>query len=310
MAFDVTGLPAYGIQDATQLVAKTLFTGKTAQKIKEKGNIMVGVKSTETINIMDTDAVFQAGGTCGFTSSGATAFTQRTVTVGKIKVQEGLCPKDHEAKYTQQALKSGSLTDYNTEIYAQQYTDLKIGKVAEALEVALWQGDTASATVNLQRYDGLLKLIDAATTEIIPTPAGVITKANAIAIVDSVYAAIPSALLDKDDLEICLGWTEFRLYCAALRDLNLFHYDATAANGSIFYPGTSIPVTAYHGLSGTNRIVAFRWSNVYMATDMENEEEKFDLFFAKEADQVRFNLEFKQGVNVAFPNEIVIYKAA
>ncbi len=30
---------------------------------------MVGVKSAETINIMDTDAIFQSGGTCGFVAS-------------------------------------------------------------------------------------------------------------------------------------------------------------------------------------------------------------------------------------------------
>ena len=36
-----------------------------------------------------------------------------------------------------------------------------------------------------------------------------------------------------------------------------------------------------------------------------NEEEKFEIFYAKEADQVRFVSEFKMGVNVAFPDEIV-----
>jgi hypothetical protein len=36
-----------------------------------------------------------------------------------------------------------------------------------------------------------------------------------------------------------------------------------------------------------------------------NEEEKFEIFYAKEADQVRFVSEFKMGVNFAFPDEMV-----
>ena len=35
------------------------------------------------------------------------------------------------------------------------------------------------------------------------------------------------------------------------------------------------------------------------------EEEKFEIFYAKEADQVRFVAEFKMATNIAFPDEIV-----
>jgi hypothetical protein len=42
-----------------------------------------------------------------------------------------------------------------------------------------------------------------------------------------------------------------------------------------------------------------------LGTDLLNEEEKFEIFYAKEADQVRFVSEFKMGVNFAFPDEIV-----
>ena len=39
-------------------------------------------------------------------------------------------------------------------------------------------------------------------------------------------------------------------------------------------------------------------------------EEKFEIFYAKEADQVRFVSEFKMGVNFAFPDEIVDFVLA
>jgi hypothetical protein len=59
------------------------------------------------------------------------------------------------------------------------------------------------------------------------------------------------------------------------------------------------------GLNGTNKIYALRISNLFLGTDLLNEEDKFEIFYAKEADQVRFVSEFKIGTNVAFPDEIV-----
>ena len=70
-------------------------------------------------------------------------------------------------------------------------------------------------------------------------------------------------------------------------------------------PGTSIKVVAVGGLNGTNDAYAVRLSNLFLGTDLLNEEEKFEIFFAKEADEVRFAAEFKMGVNIAFPDEIV-----
>ncbi len=109
MAFNVAALADYTEQNEALLVTSSVLGAKTASLIKSAGNVMVGVKSAETINIMDTDAIFQSGGSCGFTASGSTTFTQRTVTVGKIKVNEALCPKDLEAKYLQKALPTGSM---------------------------------------------------------------------------------------------------------------------------------------------------------------------------------------------------------
>jgi len=93
MALDLTGLTNYVKENEQQLATSLVFKPKTAQLIEGAGNVMVGVKSSEKINIMETNAVFQAGGTCGFSSSGTTAFTQRSVAPGKIKVNESICHK-------------------------------------------------------------------------------------------------------------------------------------------------------------------------------------------------------------------------
>ena len=312
MSFSVGTLAAYTKENEQLLVASSVLGSKTASLIKEQGNVMVGVKSAETINIMDTDAIFQDGSSCGFNASGLTSFTQRTVTVGKIKVNEALCLKDLEAKYLQKALPAGSM--YDSMIYAEEYSKRKTEKISSQLEKALWQGNTASVDVNLNKFTGLISLITSAGASVVNANSvalhGVvetaITDANVVSIFDDIYKAIPAQVVDKDDMVIFCGMDTFRTYTVKLKSSNLFHYKYDeAANGQFFLPGTNVRVIAVQGLNGTNDIVAARISNFFIGTDLLNEEERFEIFYAKEADQVRFVSEFKMGINFAFPDEIV-----
>jgi len=312
MAFNVAALADYTEQNEALLVTSSVLGAKTASLIKSAGNVMVGVKSSETINIMDTDAIFQSGASCGFTASGSTTFTQRTVTVGKIKVNEALCPKDLEAKYLQKALPTGSM--YDSIPFEQEFSEKKAKRIAAQLETALWQGDTDSGNANLSRFDGLVKLIGAASgvvaanssTYISGAPLSSITAANVISIFDGVYKAIPAQVVAADDMTIFCGQDVFRTYTIALKDANQFHYSIDVkADSEFILPGTTIKVVAVAGLNGTNKVYAMRLSNLFLGTDLLNEEEKFEIFYAKEADQVRFVSEFKMGVNIAFPDEVV-----
>lgn len=311
MAFDVSALANYTKENEALLVTSSVLGSKTASLIKSQGNVMVGVKSAETINIMDTDAIFQSGGTCGFNASGSTTFTQRTVTVGKIKVNESLCPKDLEAKYLQKALPEGST--YDSIAFASDYTDKKAARIASQLETAIWQGSTGSANVNLNKFQGLVTLIGSSAVEANNATyyggtATAITTANVVAIFDALYKAIPATVVDKDDMTIWCGMDVFRTYTIALKNANMYNYAFDGkANSEFFLPGTPIKVVATPGLNGTNKIYAIRLSNMFLGTDLLNEEERFELFYAKEADQVRFVSEFKMGVNVAFLDEIASF---
>jgi hypothetical protein len=312
MSFSVSSLTNYTKENEASLVSSSVLGAKTAALIKSAGNVMVGVKSAETINIMDTDAFFQAGGTCGWNASGTTSFTQRTVTVGKIKVQEALCPKALEAKYLQKALPTGST--YDSIPFEQDYSDRKAKTIASQLETAIWQGDTGSANGNLNKFDGLIKLIGAASGVVDANVSGYvsgaplssITAANVVALLDGVYKAIPAKVVAADDMTIFVGQDTFRTYTIALKNANMFNYAFDGkADSEFVLPGTSIKVVAVAGLNGTNDVFALRLSNLFLGTDLLNEEEKFEIFFAKEADEVRFAAEFKMGVNIAFPDEIV-----
>lgn len=314
MAFDVSALTNYTKENEAMLVTSLVTGAKTASIIYAKGNLQTGVKSSEKINIIETTAPFQVGGTCGFNASATTTFTQRTLTVGKIKVHEALCPKALETKYTQKALTTGS--QYDTLAFAEEYTGKKSAVIQKQLETALWQGDTVSGNANLNKFDGLLKLIDAAAGPVAVNAVAFIAGApilvatgivasNVISIFDGMYKALPAQLLGQDDVAIFCGWDVFRTYTVALKTANLFHYVGKAdENGELVVPGTNIKVIAVHGLNETNRIVATNISNLFIGTDMVNEEDKYELFHAKEADEMRFMAEWKMGVNFAFPEQI------
>lgn len=311
MSFDISALVNYTIQNEKLLVTKSLFDAKTQSVIQSAGNVMANVKSSETINVLTSDAVFQTGGTCGFNSSGSTAFTQRTVTIGKFKVHESLCPKTLESKYTQLALAAGSLPEAIP--FEKQYTGLKAGIIAEQLEIALWLGDTGSSNVNLNKFDGLAKLIDGSSAAIAGNTTSItvatgITAVNALAIVKNIKNAIPARVKGKKDVRVWCGWDAFDVLVDAYVTANYFNYGAanlSYESGEFTIPGTAYKVTAVHGLDGSNRLFAIRDSNLYMGCDILGEEDKWEIFYAKEAMEVRFVSEWKLGINVAFPAEIV-----
>lgn len=380
MAFSLGTLANYTDEQRFPLIRKAVLSAKTASLL----TLQAGVKSSAAINILESDAVFQADG-CGFNASGTTALTQRVITTGAIKVQEALCPKALEAKYIQTQLAPGSM--YDSIPFEQLYAEEKAAQIAKALEVALWQGDLTSGNANLNKFDGLLKVIDGsyaaanvnaqkisgtvattsgsatvtgtstlftsqvsagdklvigantytvsvvtnntsitltgnaaanasgvvakvvkAASDFFATPVAAVTSSNVEAIMDAVYKAIPVEVLDKEDAIIFCGTDVFRLYTIALKNANLYHYGVDAVNFELFLPGTNIKIVAVNGLNGTSRIIAARKSNLYYGLDLVGEEERFEIFYARENDEIRFMAAFKAGVQVAFPAQVANFE--
>ena len=317
MAFSFSNVSDYTRQNADNLILASHFDAKTQQLILSEGSVMVGIKSSEQLPLIDTDAFFQSDSTCGFVASGTTTISQRQLTVGKIKVQQQFCEKDLEAKFTQQALRNGSS---NTGIPFEQKITEEIAKtIAEQLETAIWQGDTASGTNNLNKFDGLLKILNAASGTVvqanasgflgIPKVTGTITTTNAKAIADAMWVALPAKLQGKDDVRIFAGYDFYNTFLLAYRDQNLFNFAPTsgegAPNGEVIIPGTNYRLTAVHGLDGTNRLVAARMTNLFLGTDAQGEENAFEMWYSQDDRVEKLHVAFKMGVQVAYPAEVV-----
>jgi hypothetical protein len=150
--------------------------------------------------------------------------------------------------------------------------------------------------------------VEANNTTYYGAPATSITSTNVVAIVDALYKAIPAQVVSKDDMTIFMSQDVFRTYTIALKNANYFNYSFDGkADSEFFLPGTSVKVVATPGLNGVSKLYAMRLSNAFLGTDLLNEEERYELFYAKEADEVRFVAEFKLGVNVAFLDEVASF---
>jgi len=311
MAFNVTGLTDYTNEQSTELVVKSLFGSKTAAVLQAAGQVQVGVKSAEALNILTSDVFFQADG-CGYNASGNTTFSQRDITVGKIKVEETLCPKTLEAKWMQTQIAPGSPEAVPFE---EQIGSEKASRIAKLLEVAMWQGDTATSNTNpnTNRFDGFNKIIDAASASTVAgntSSATAITVANVEGLVDDIYNVIPADIADADDLVLFVGIDTFKKYTTALRASNLFHYAADSEGMEIMIPATNIKMIGVGGLSGTNRMFLSRLSNLFVGTDLANEEEEYRFWYSQDNDEVRFRATMKYGVQIAFPDQLVQFKLA
>jgi hypothetical protein len=314
MSFDVSALAAYTEQNAMDLIIKSVAGGR----LSEYANLQDGVKGPTTINILSSDVVFQADG-CSRSASGSTTLSQRTITPGAVAIHEDLCMTDLAAKYTAVMLKAG-LTGEKEEIpFEELYFQEKVGKLQKAIEVADWQGDTTSGTANLSKYDGLNKII-AAATAINGNPSGItiatgVTAANVIGILTGMAELMSEDIMDADDLKLFVGMDTFLKYQKAIADGNYFHYVVDGGYTSelplIGFP--NVTVCATPGLSGLNagNCYLMRASNVYVGVDLPGEESNDVRSWYDDNDRIyKVTMAFRRGVNVAFPDQVVEFLLA
>ena len=148
------------------------------------------------------------------------------------------------------------------------------------LEKMLWQGDTGGSG-SLALMDGFIKKIDADASVVSVTPAGAITAANVIAILEAVVAACPAAVQELSSPAIVTSHTTKYLYRQALRDADIYKGVNFDARGYDVFGG--YPIISVSGIPA-NRVFMFN-------TGGEGAELKIGLW----DDGDRFNIQFGKG---------------
>jgi hypothetical protein len=300
--FDLAGLSTYTDEVGGLLLAEAIVKSKTA----EIGYVQSGVKGSQAINLLSSNLYVQDG-SCGWTTSGDTIFTQRDITVCDYKVNEALCPRDLNDYWAGQFLNAGS---YNESVpFSQQIADLKVKQIQKFVEDKLWLANTA-ASGGTDCFVGFYYLFG--TTQnpseqvnFVASPTTAFTSSNMLTIVDEVIAALPDAIQEKDDLVCMMSMANYRKYTVGLRQANYFHFGTETAEAATefitFHPGTNIRVVGIPALSGKNQVVVGPASELIIGTDLMDDSERLEMFYSKDFDEVRIRCNFKAGAQIPFP---------
>ena len=308
--FTVSSLTDYVNEQSRELLTALQFENETASY----ANIQPGVKSSAALQILTSTPIPQDGSTCAFNASGGTTFTQRILSTSAVKYQDTLCFRTLEAKWTQLLLKRGQKYD-ESNVPAAMVADL-VAQIKAQQETADWQGDTTSTSAYLSRYDGLIKIIAAASGTNVAT-ASTWNASNARAIVKNIISKIPAALKGSPSVKIFMGYDAAETYRQALMDANLFHVPVGSGNQQgIMAEGSVHEVVPVHGLdgltasSGTSAPFIFALDpdrNLYLGVDSPDEEDQAEMWYSQDDQNVKYSFSFRRGWQIAFPSEIVEY---
>ena len=291
----VTSLPAYVEQQRLPLIAKSVLGAKTAALL----TLQTGVKGPTAINLIATDVEFGDGKACGWSSKGSTSLTQRTINPAILKVNTEFCDGNLIGKWAQSQVRIAA--GVQTIPFEEEFTEGIVNGVKAAIEKMIWQGDSANAGGKVE-FDGLLKILKGEANVVKVTEAA---GTDAYTAIKAVHAAIPAEAY-KEDTVIFVGADLFREYIQTLVEKNLYHFNPNDAEGEYVLPGTAVRVIGVDGLNGTDKIVAGRLSEMFYGTDLEGDDEMFKLWYSDDNQEFRFALRCAAGVNVAFPDHIVL----
>lgn len=292
MAFDVTKIKAYVDEQKIPLLKKTIFGAESVKDFAKQ----LGVKYKDALNILTVSAPLADGSTCGFSASGDDAFTQRILEVKPLKVNKEWCPKAL-LNYWNGYLVNVGATRQNLP-FEEYLTSEVIRNVNEQIEKIAWVGDASL---------GVKGIIDIASGETEVVDVTLEAAQSAYDKIMAVYNAIPSEVLDK--AVIYVGLDMFRSFVQDMVTKNLYHYSAgegTDVKAEFIIPGTSTRIKAANGLNGTKKIVAVNPEEVYVGTDMLDDSEVYDMWFDQSSRTYRMDIEFNFGVQIAYPNRVVL----
>ena len=298
----MTSLPSYVEQRRLPLIAAAVLKADSAKLF----NLQTDVKTSAALNLLNTDVSFGDGSACGWNEAGTSTLSQRILETGLVKINMAYCEKEMLKYWTQYAVKVAA---GEKELpFEEEFINGVIKDVQAKIETAIYQGDTDSLDANLNKFDGLIKIIEAAEdASHNPIYKTFVTGASVAASILAAYMAIPEEALDG--ASILVGADDFREYVQSLVAANLYHYDPAQPMDMVYIPGTSVAVRKVNGLNGTHKLIAGQLDkNFFYGCDMVNDEEKFEFWYSQDNREFRLAIEFNAGVQVAFP-DMVVYGA-
>lgn len=284
MSVNLSSLTQYVDENKMGLIAKAILGARTSKHL----NLQTGIKGATTLNLLDTNVVFGDGATCGWNEAGTQTISQRTLTPFNLKVNMSYCDRAMLKYFMNNQVNVAAGRE--TLPFEQKFVEEVIKSIDSKIDDIIWNG-----------YNGQGGFIRIATSEGVQASAG----ATVYDTVLNVYKAIPAGSLETS--KIFVGMDTYRDLVMELTAKNLFHYaEKVDSTYEFILPGTTTLVVGVSGLNGTNKVVALNAEHAIYGVDMESDSEEFDLWYSKDNQEFRLAVKFNVGVQVAFPDEVVI----
>jgi hypothetical protein len=264
--------------------------------------VQTGIKSTARINFMEIAPVLQDGNGCGFNAQGAVSLSQRDIDTAVIKVNLDICPETLRGKYAEYLIKTNATAE--TLPFEQFIMEGITNVLTKKNEMLMWQGDKASGNADLKWIDGFIKIAGAeADVKDVTIDANKIYDA-----ILAVYMELPDEVIERG-AEIYVSPANFRKFMQELVAKNFFHYAGAteAAPEEFYFPGTNAKVVLTPGLTGVNdKILGTFAKNLFYGCDMEGDAEDIKVWFSDDDDLYKLKVKWNMGVQIAFPDMVVL----
>lgn len=299
MAFNLNNMLDTNYLDQLKetLVPRLLTEGITLDII----DIIPGVKNRVSLNLVKNN-ITVVDANCGFSPAGDVQLIQKALDVLPKAVNDTLCPKDLEVTYLGQYMKNNKQIPF-IEIIADTY----VNRVNRWNEQFLWDGDGT--------YAGLIEQI-ANDPLVIDASAEVASAANPVEKINALLSKASPEIKTHSNKVVFCSFAFYDAYMNYLRSQNVYMYaNSEFKNGGYVttIPGTDIQLISTVALDSlvnntiaTGEALVYTYAdNLVAGTDMMDDEEKFDIFYSRDNDEVRVNIQWKIGVATRFGEDIV-----
>ena len=297
-SYVVSSITGFTDQTSTELMMKALVGGTTAKV----GNVKLGIKGTQQIQIMDNSPAFQAGA-CGWSSSGTTTFSQISLTVCPEKINTELCPDSLYGTYQSLLLAPGQTEEVVP--FEVQIGELYVKKVQQRIEEKLWKATTAGGDC----FNGFNSLIVTGATSVansngtaFSATAAYGTNGNPITEVDKLISALDDNAQAIENLVVWMSYANYRLYVSALTKANFFvNYIGNStviggeANAFAVHPNSTVKVYPTLGLSGSGKVVIGPADWFVIGFDALGDSDRMDIFYSRDNDIIRLRMNYAYG---------------
>jgi hypothetical protein len=309
----------YAGEAASGYIAAALLSARTLDN--KLVTIMPNVKYKSVIQKLEVSGIIQDA-SCDFVTSGSVAISEQVLTPKELQVNLELCKQEFVDSW--EALQLGfSAFDEIPKNFNDFLISYVGGKVAEATEISIWQGNNATNG----QFGGFQSALSASIAAggagaVLPARAtggssaiisGSVTSTNVISRLDSVVQTIPDTVYGKQDLLLYVSTNVAKAYQQSQAG------GAAGANGwnnqynvgEKPYNFNGIEIVLVPGL-GSDKIIAAQKSNLFFGTGLlsdYNEVRVLDMANIDGSQNYRVIMRYTAGTQFGIGSDIVYYGA-